>query len=139
VRRGFGAVLLGLIVAIVLLMVLQLGMGALFPPPEGADLSDPAVMTAHVASMPARAFLLLIAIYFTSGLAGGWVAARVARQTPAFHGAVVGLIFMLAGLMNVMSIPHPLWVAAGSLIAQFTGPIVGARMSGVTSEPEVPA
>ncbi len=137
--RSIGAVVLGIVVAIVVLMWLEVRRAdqeragatrVLFINPPPAELDDPAAMSEWVLRQPARFFYLMIAMYFASGLAGGWVAGRLARRARLAHGAVVGVLFTLAGIVNIVMLSHPMWAAAGSLVAQFLGPLAGARLSG---------
>ncbi|MCK6502152.1 hypothetical protein L6R53_01885 [Myxococcota bacterium] len=50
----------------------------LFPTPEGTNLNDPEQMNAYVATLPAAAFVVILAAHLGQALFGGWVAARLA-------------------------------------------------------------
>src|SRR2546428_12547408 len=89
----------------------------MYPPPEGANLSDPATLKAYIQSLPPPAFLVVLVAHAGGALVGGLVAALIARRSPLVLGAIVGGFFLLGGIVNVMSIPRPLWFAVIDLVS----------------------
>jgi hypothetical protein len=104
----------------------------LHPLPPGIDLSDPAAMKAFAAAAPAGALLVVLAGYVAGTFAGVFVAAKVSRS--AIAGAVVALLLVAGGIVNMLTIPHPVWFWAASLVAYVVmawAAIVAARTRGV--------
>ncbi|MGE3803712.1 MAG: hypothetical protein AB7K24_03450 [Gemmataceae bacterium] len=101
----------------------------MFPPPEGADLSDPATLKAYVESLPTAAFFVILAAHAGGALVGGFVAALFARRSPIVLGTIVGGLFLIGGIVNVMSIPRPLWFAVADLVLYVPCGILGARLA----------
>lgn len=102
---------------------------AMYRPPQGADLSDPETLKAYVQSLPQSAFLVVLVAHAGGALVGGFVATLIARRFPLVLGAIVGGFFLLGGIMNVMSIPRPLWFAIIDLVLYVPSGMVGAMLA----------
>ncbi len=126
--RCIGAVICGAIAGGVFNMALVLLSWKIYPPPEGANMSDPATMKAYIQSLPTAAFLLILVAHAGGALVGGLVAGLIARQAQLVVGASVGALFLIGGIMNVISIPAPLWFAVIDLISYIPSGMVGARL-----------
>lgn len=110
------AVVLAVLLAGVVIAVVQLVNTQIFPLPPGVDFNDREAMSRAVSSMPAGGFVLLLLSYTLGALAGGWLAARMAPRRPLLHAMIVGVLLLAAGVMNFVSIPHPLWVTVVGLL-----------------------
>ncbi len=66
--------------------------------------------------MPDKAFMLLIVNYVICSFFAGLIAALVARRITALPSFVVGIVLTLAGLYNVINLPHPAWFSVVNLI-----------------------
>ena len=60
ILRRIGAVLVGVIVAVVIVQVTELGVHMMYPPPPGYNMRDMNAMKAFVAKLPAPAFILVL-------------------------------------------------------------------------------
>ena len=68
-------------------------------------------------TMPAGAFLFVLASYAIGTFGGAWLAAWIARRAPLLHGMIVTLLLLLASIANLILIPaHPTWFAIANLI-----------------------
>jgi hypothetical protein len=110
--RNIGAVFVGLIVGSVANMALIMGSWAIYPPPEGLDMSDQAQMAAFIATLPTGAFLMAIVAHLAQAAIGGWVAARLAGSHPLRLAMIVGALSMLGGVANMFQIDAPTWMWA---------------------------
>lgn len=106
---------------------------AIYPPPEGANMSDPATMSAYVQSLPLPAFLLILVAHAGGALVGGLVAALIARRSPLVLGAIIGGFFLIGGIVNAVSIPAPLWFVVVDLAAYVPCGMVGAKLAAPAS------
>jgi hypothetical protein len=107
--RSILALVFGFIVANVVILTIDFAGHAVYPPPTGLDLRDPASLRAAIAKMPTGAFVLLVAGGAVGTTVGAWVAARVSRRRPLLHGLIVGGLVTLGAIANALMIPHPLW------------------------------
>lgn len=115
--RIVGGILVGVVVAVALVFVIEWVVGLIVPPPAEFDMRDPEQVRARVASMPAWVILLVLAGWLVGTGLGSFTAVRIARIRRLWPGLVVGAIIFLSTLYNVMTIPHPIWFVAVSVIA----------------------
>jgi hypothetical protein len=125
--RSLFAVVAGLVVAFVAIMVVEAIGHSIYPPPAGLDPLTPEGMAAIVAQLPVGAMIAVLVAYMCGGLAGGAVAGRLARGRMV-EPALVGTLLTVAALLNVITIPHPLWMSAASVAVQLPAAWVGARI-----------
>jgi hypothetical protein len=113
--RMVAGIIAGAVVAMAIIVGFESLNLLLHPLPRGIDLSDPAAMKAFAAAAPASALLVVLTGYVVGTFAGVFVAAKVARS--AIAGAVVALLLIAGGIVNMLTIPHPVWFWASSLVA----------------------
>ena len=120
------AVLAGLAVGwIVITCIELLNAFVLFPLPPGTDFTNPEALKAAMKDMPVGAFAVVLVAWLLGTLVGAWVAAKIARSVrPAW---VVGAIFLVLTVVNLMSIPHPIWMWVGALLLLLPAAMLGAR------------
>ena len=94
------AVLVGLGVGMAVNMALiQLNSTVLYPAPEGMDMNDPEQLQAYMDTLPAAAFLVVMAAHLGQALIGGWLAACLAVKRPVLLALIVGAFTMVGGIM----------------------------------------
>ncbi|HUF47127.1 MAG TPA: hypothetical protein VMM93_04865, partial [Vicinamibacterales bacterium] len=125
--RSLAAVVAGLVAAFAVMTVVEAVGHTIYPPPPDLDPLTPEGMAAIVAHLPTGALLFVLAAYVCGGLAGGAVAGRVARGRPV-EPALVGTVLTLGALVNVITIPHPLWMSAASVAVQLPAAWLGGRL-----------
>jgi uncharacterized protein YacL len=129
ILRSVLAVLAGALVAFVLIAVIELLSGKLYP--LHAKSGNPEDLAAAMARAPMGALLLMLLGWAVGTLAGAWTAARVAARSHLAHGLVVGVLFLCFAVANMLSIPHPFWfwIAAVALFlpCAYLGATLAAR------------
>jgi hypothetical protein len=109
--RNVGAVLAGLIVGSAVNMAfILLNTMVLFPMPAGTSMNDPAQMQAYIAGLPAAAFLVVIVAHLGQSFVGGWVAARLGGSRPVPLALIIGVLSLVGGVINLLSLHGPLWM-----------------------------
>jgi len=101
----------------------------LVPPPAGLDVNDPAAVKAAMASLPTAHFLPILLAYVVGPTLGAALAARMAPARARLHASLVGGVFAVGGLMNFMTIPHPVWFVVLSMLAFVAAPLLGMRLA----------
>jgi hypothetical protein len=131
VIRSVLAVIAGMLVAFVLIALVQtIGMRVYPPPPmQTGDIES---LRAAMARIPLGALLFVILSYTVGSLAGGWVAARLAPNGKMTHAMIVAALLFGAGLMNLMTIPHPAWFWVASSAVYWLAAWSGARAAGAS-------
>ena len=107
-------VIAGVVVAMAVIMVLEMGGQMLFPPPAGLDPRNPDHLPEIMANMPLGAFLYVLACYVAGAGAGGAAANLIARRR--WPALVVGGLIALGSVANAFMIAQPLWVNAAAVI-----------------------
>ena len=126
ILRRIGAVLVGVIVAVVIVQVTELGVHMMYPPPPGYNMRDMNAMKAFVAKLPAPAFILVLAGWLIATLIGTWLAAKIGRT--AVTGYVVGALLLCGGIANAFIIPQPVWFSIASFVIYVVMTIIGAML-----------
>jgi hypothetical protein len=107
--KKIGAALAGIVVAVIVVMIIQGLSHLVFAPAVMPDMNDPRAVQAFVASMPAGAFLAVLASYVLGTIAGGTAAGRIAGERPLRYAGIVGAFVIVGAGINIVTIPHPLW------------------------------
>lgn len=127
--RAIGGVLAGIVVAFGVIVVIELVGHAIYPPPAGTNLDDPAAVARLAATMPIGALLMVIAGWTLGAGLGSWLAGRIGKR--AAPAVTPGVLVAAAAVANMFQIPHPLWFWIVSLalvaIATITGAALGAK------------
>jgi hypothetical protein len=138
--RSFLAYFAGFVTAIGLIIAIELGASLLYPSPPNLNPQDPAAMEAYMKTLPLGAFLMLIGAWVLGTFAGTWVTTLLvpgARRLPA---VVMGLVFELATIAMLVTIPHPLWMWGACLLiplAAALGSVLAHRPTSPAPEPAV--
>ena len=78
IARGVAAIFLGFLAAAVIIVAVEVVGAVLYPFPEGVDPTDIEVCRAHIAQLPASAFLIGVVGWGLAVFASSWVATRLA-------------------------------------------------------------
>jgi MFS family permease len=105
---------------------------AIYAPAIMPDMSDPEAVAAFIRAMPLGAFLFVLAAYLLATVAGGVIAAVLARRHGMRLAIIVGALILTASVANFVALPHPAWFVAATLVgvpaaAWLTGRAVSQR------------
>lgn len=128
-RRILG-VAAGMVAAFVVIIIAQIVMTQVIPPPSPETMKDPALLRKWVEAMPASANILLILGYVAGSFVGGFVASKAAGKNNGFLPALlVGIALLGAGFVNFFfTMPgSPVWAIAISLIAYIPFALLGHK------------
>lgn len=139
--RSILAVVAGLIVGGLIVAGIEYIGHIIYPPPEGLDLTDPEAIREFASAAPTSARLVVLLAWFLGPFGGGWLAARLAPRSPMPHALIVGAFFLVGDVVNLITIPSPVWMWIGGLVAPplaayLAGRTVGAkgRITGEAAE-----
>jgi hypothetical protein len=108
-------VVVGSMAGMILISIGEIGLVALYPLPPGAE-KNRELLEAAVKLMPAGAFALLLVNYIICSFLAGLIATLVAQRTTKRPAVIVGIVLTLAGLYNIIMVPHPVWFAVLNLL-----------------------
>ncbi len=122
-----GWIVLAQIAGTVLTMLVQQINLQMFPFPEGMNQEDPKAMAQWIAGLPVTAMLMVELSYIVGSLGSGFM---VGRFSPAYTASawVVGVLWTLANIMNVMAIPHPTWMLVLTMVTFIPMVWVGTKL-----------
>lgn len=109
VLRNIGAVILGLIAGMIANMALGMLNLVFFPLPEGVSMWDTEALTAAIRDMPQTVWILPLVAHLAQAFVGGWVAARLGGSRPVVLAMIVGVVSLVGGVMNAVSLQSPAW------------------------------
>ena len=122
--RIIGGIVAGAAAAVATIMIVEMLGHMIFPLPDDLALRDPEVVAGPSPAMPVAAKLIVVLAWFGGALVGGYVAKRICDRWWAAW-AVAALV-AVAGVVNVMMIPHPAWMQIAAVVA----PLVGGLLAG---------
>lgn len=125
--RSALALLLGFVAMIATVMLIQMLGHALYPPPE-IDFKDSAAVAALITTMPVSALLIVVLSWTSGAFVGAGVAARTNRQRAAGLAISMGVVMVLLVGINLLMIPHPLWMIALGLLLPLPMAIAAGRL-----------
>lgn len=137
--RAILAVVAGCVLSVLVVAGLEALGHQIYPPPAGVDLRDPAAMRTVIARMPAGAFVILVSGWILGAGLGAWLATRLSGTGKAWPGGVVGGVTLAATVINLFTIPHPVWVVVAALIGIPLAAWVGIRFGQTTQATMTPA
>lgn len=112
--RNIAAVVVGLVLGGIINWYIGILNTQIFPLPEGETflslMEDSEALKAWIESLPQTAFILVLVAHLSQAFFGGYIAALISKRNVMCAALVVGGVSLLAGLMNMASIPAPLWL-----------------------------
>jgi hypothetical protein len=114
--RSALVLLAGVVAALFVVILMDTLTGNIYALPAGTDPNNPESMRQAVATLPAAAFLLLLAGWVLAGGVGSYIAARFATYARPTHGLIVAFFVLVATVGNLAKFPHPAWLWVASII-----------------------
>jgi hypothetical protein len=100
-------------------MALIMASGSIIAPPPGADLTSAAGLKASLHLFEPRHFVFPFLAHALGTFTGALVAAWCTPGRTPGPAWAVGVLFLLAGMANVVMLPAPMWFSALDLIAAY--------------------
>ncbi len=125
VFRSIGAIVAGLLVAMIFAAGVEAMSAILHPLPPGADPTDLETCRLHVSRYPAGVLLLCGLGWGIGVFASTWLATRLGSRRHVAHGIVVGALLLGAAVANMAMLPYPAWFWIQNLVLFPIGTILG--------------
>ncbi|MDZ4829042.1 MAG: hypothetical protein SGJ09_02445 [Phycisphaerae bacterium] len=116
VLRVLLAVVVGLVVGSVVNMALIMVSGKVIAPPPGADVTTVEGLKASLHLFEPRHFIFPFLAHALGTVVGACVAALLAPRKSAVAAYIVGGLFLLGGIANVVMLPAPAWFSTTDLL-----------------------
>jgi hypothetical protein len=128
--RKIAAVVFGAISAIVLIIIVERLSHAIYPPPADFDVNDKEALRSYMDVVPVGALLSVCAAWMIGAFGGGMLATFIARESAVTNCAIVGGLVLVFTIINLFSIPHPMWFAIVSVVAIILATYGTGRLAG---------
>lgn len=128
-----GRLLLALLVGVIVNVLVVFGvesLGALLHPlPPGLDPMDTNQMRDYLASggVPITSMLLVLFAYAVGAFGGGFVATKLAPNRGLMPALVIGQISLVLIIINLVQLPHPIWMIVASLLVPLPSAWYGGK------------
>ncbi len=123
--KNIAAGIAGVVIAMALVWLVEKIGHAVYPPPPDLNFADPDAMRAYIETLPLGALLFVAAAWFIGTLCGTCAACAIGTAKPMIFAMVVGGLMLIATIMNLVMIPHPLWFSVlgivGIIVAAWLG------------------
>ena len=140
--RSIVGVVVGVVTGFILIALLEMPAYFLHPFPQGADPFDPQTQKEHIANAPLSVQLIVLAAYAVGGLAGCWLAARIAGRAPVVHAGIVAGFFLLSSVLNLSKLgwttTHPWWFIVVNLTLFVPVALLASALARPKALPERP-
>jgi hypothetical protein len=117
--RSVLAVVVAVIVGGIATFFAQIPAYMLHPLPPDIDVFKPEsaeLLKVHATKAPAAAMLAVVASHAVGAFVAGLLAALIAKTNKLRAALIAGAILLLFGMLNIISIPSPLWFVAFDLL-----------------------
>ncbi|MEZ6098766.1 MAG: hypothetical protein R3E01_07335 [Pirellulaceae bacterium] len=124
IKRILAAVL-GLIAGGMTVALVEGVSSLMHPIPEGLETDDWEGMSRWIATLPVTAFLMLLVAWGAGCFVGACIARLVAPRRSILIGMLVGVLFTVATVFNLVAFPHPWWMWPSGILVCLVGTAFG--------------
>lgn len=107
--RNTLAVIIGFFVGSIVNMAIILMSGSVIPPPNGADVTTMEGLKATMHLFEPKHFIFPFLAHAIGTFAGAATTAVIAATRKTELSLVIGAFFLLGGIVNVCTLPSPIW------------------------------
>ena len=123
----------GVVIAMAMVWVVEKVGHAVYPPPPDLNFADPDAMRAYIETVPLGALLFVAAAWFIGTLCGTCAACAIGTAKPMIFAMVVGGLMLIATIMNLVMIPHPMWFSILGVVGVVIGAWLGTMCKRATA------
>lgn len=128
--RTILAVIVGVIAMAVCVGAIEMLGHHFYPPPPGIDFNNAEAIKALMEQLPVTALMFVAIAWLLGSLVGGLVAAKISRLHKRGAALAVAIVMLLLVVINLVMIPHPLWMAALGVLLPVPMALLGRRLAG---------
>ena len=123
------ALLVGVIVNGLLVFGVETVSTVLHPLPPGFDANNVGQMRAHLASggVPVTTMVMVVVGYLLGAFGGAFAASKLAPNRGLMPALVIGQISLMFIIINLITLPHPMWMMIASVLVPIPGAWAGGR------------
>ncbi len=129
--RNILAVIAGLFIGGIVNMGLIVIGPMIIPPPEGADITTMEGLAESMHLFKPANFLFPWLAHAMGTLVGAFLAAKIGATRKFMLAMIVGVFFLIGGIVNVMQLPSPMWFNVVDIVGAYIPMAwLGAKLAG---------
>lgn len=129
--RNILAVIAGAVIGSIVNMALVNAGPMVIPPPEGADITTMEGLKASIHLFQAKHFVFPWLAHALGTLVGAFLAAKIAGTHHKTFAYVIGGLFLVGGIANIILLPSPLYFTLVDLLLAYAPMAwLGGKLSG---------
>ena len=109
ILKNILAIVLGLLIGGTVNTGIIMVSGYIIPPPEGTDLKTLEGLLAAMPLMEPKHFLMPFLAHAFGTLVGAILASSMAVNYKMRFAMIIGICFLVGGIMNIFMLPSPVW------------------------------
>jgi len=121
------SVLAGLVVALIIIYTFELFGQLFFPPPTEIDIKSSEAMRELMKNASIGSLIVVLIAYALGSFAGGVAASIIAVNNKSTFAMIVGGLLMVASIINMFMLYHPVWFMILSLLIYIPFAYLGNR------------
>lgn len=113
------AVIIGLVAGNILNMAIIMNSGSIIAPPEGVDPMDVESIAANIDLFMPIHFIIPFLAHALGTLLAAFLAIKISASKKMYFSYIVGIFFLIGGIMNSFMIPAPTWFIVVDLVLAY--------------------
>lgn len=132
--RNFASVIIGIVVGGLVVFIIERAGHDMFSVYNNVpDMAETEAFVNFIANLPLKAFLLLIFAHCTGTVVASFLATFLSGHSRPIPAIAVGVLMLSGGVINLISIPHPVWFQISEIIIYLPAALIGYKISIETS------
>lgn len=119
ILRNSLAVLVGAVIGSFANMGIIMISSSVIPPPDGADVTTMEGLLASIHLFEPKHFIMPFLAHALGTFVGAFLAALIGIKNKLLLSMIVGVLFLIGGIMNIMMLPSPLWFTLVDLLGAY--------------------
>ena len=128
--RKILGVIVGLVIGMCGMTALHMLSMLIYPLPQGLDTTDYEAFSEYIATMPLGAFLLVWVAHSGGAFIAAATCTAIVGQRWWGGAGILGVLFTLAGISNLLMLAHPWWFAAVDVLLYIPAALLGCYLVG---------
>ncbi len=108
--RNILGLIAGFVVGGIVFTVFQIVSHSLAEVPVGIDWNNLSEVTEFFRTLPVSSFLIVVAGYAVGSFFGGLLVGLISSSKQISWPLILGVLFAAGWTMNIISLPHPVWM-----------------------------
>ncbi|MGB5376851.1 hypothetical protein [Muriicola sp.] len=119
ILRNILAIIAGLVIGSAVNMFFISLNGSVIALPEGADVSTMEGLKESMSLFEPKHFIFPFLAHAIGTLVGAYIAAKIAATRKMLFAMIIGVSFLIGGIINVINLPAPAWFCTLDLVVAY--------------------